>query len=107
MSRRVVVTGAGVICPVADSPAGLHAALCAGQSALRSIELFPTDGIGCRQGGEIRPFEPRDYLGDRNLRPVDRTSRLLLVAAQGALAASGWTTELRASREIGLALGVL
>jgi 3-oxoacyl-[acyl-carrier-protein] synthase II len=105
MSRRVVVTGAGVISPLADSPAGLHAALSSGRSALKPIELFPTDGIGCRQGGEIRPFEPRDYLGDRNLRPVDRTSRLLLVAAQAAIESSGWTPEMRARREMGLALG--
>ncbi|HEV8579677.1 MAG TPA: beta-ketoacyl synthase N-terminal-like domain-containing protein [Thermoanaerobaculia bacterium] len=105
MCPRVVVTGAGVISPLADSPAGLHAALCAGRSGIKPIELFATEGIGCRQAGEIRPFEPRDYLGDRNLRPIDRTSRLLLVAAQGALEASGWTAELRASREMGLALG--
>jgi 3-oxoacyl-[acyl-carrier-protein] synthase II len=105
MRRRVVITGAGVISPLADSPAGLHAALCEGRSAAKPIELFSTEGIGCRQAGEIRPFEPRDYLGERNLRPIDRTSRLLLVAAQGALAASGWTAELRAEREVGLALG--
>ncbi|HEX9941222.1 MAG TPA: beta-ketoacyl synthase N-terminal-like domain-containing protein [Thermoanaerobaculia bacterium] len=106
MRRRVVVTGAGVISPLADSPASLHAALCAGRSALKPIELFSTEGIGCHQAGEIRPFEPRDYLGeDRNLRPVDRTSRLLLIAAQQALAASGWTPELRARSEVGLALG--
>jgi 3-oxoacyl-[acyl-carrier-protein] synthase II len=105
MRRRVVVTGAGVISPLADSPAGLHAALCAGRSAIKPIELFSTEGIGCRRAGEIRPFEPRDYLGECNLRPIDRTSRLLLIAAQGALAASGWTPELRAQREVGLALG--
>ncbi|HEY2289057.1 MAG TPA: beta-ketoacyl synthase N-terminal-like domain-containing protein, partial [Thermoanaerobaculia bacterium] len=105
MRQRVVVTGAGALSPLADSPAGLHAALCAGRSGLKPIELFPTDTIGPRRAGEIRPFEPRDYLGDRNLRPIDRTSRLLLVAAQQALEASGWTAELRASREVGLVLG--
>ena len=107
MRRRVVVTGAGVISPLADSPAGLHAALCAGRSAIKPIELFPTEGIGCRQAGEIRPFEPRDYLGECNLRPIDRTSRLLLIAAQQALAASGWTPELRAGSEVGLVLGTI
>jgi 3-oxoacyl-[acyl-carrier-protein] synthase II len=108
MSRRVVVTGAGAISSVADSPPALHAALCAGRSGLKPIELFSTEGIGCRQAGEIRPFEPRDYLGeDRNLRPIDRTSRLLLIAAQQALEASGWTSELRADCEVGLALGTI
>jgi 3-oxoacyl-[acyl-carrier-protein] synthase II len=106
--RSVVVTGAGVLSPLADSAADLHAALCAGRSGLKSIELFPTDGLdgtSPRRAGEIRPFEPRDYLGDRNLRPIDRTSRLLLSAAQRALDESGWTPAMRAEREVGLVLG--
>jgi 3-oxoacyl-[acyl-carrier-protein] synthase II len=112
MRRSVVVTGAGVLSPLADSPAGLHAALCEGKSAFKEIELFPldglsTDGHGPRQAGEIRPFEPREYLGERNLRPIDRTSRLLLAAAQRALDESGWTPELRAEREVGLMLGTV
>ncbi len=103
--RRVVVTGAGVISCLADSPAGLHQALCAGRSGAKAIELFAVDGLGPAHGGEIRPFEPRDYLGERNLRPVDRTSRLLLVAAGQALATSGWTAQRLAATEVGLVLG--
>jgi 3-oxoacyl-[acyl-carrier-protein] synthase II len=105
--RRVVITGAGALAPVADSPAGVHTALCEGRSALKSIELFPFNGATPRPAGEIRPFEPRDYLGDRNLRPVDRTARLLLIAAQQALETSGWTAEMRAAREVGLVLGTM
>lgn len=112
--RRVVITGAGALSPIADSPASLHSALCAQTSALKEIELFPLDTAGNvadladlsqRHAGEIRPFEPKDYLGDRNLRPVDRTARLLLVAAQQALESSGWTAERRAGQEVGLVLG--
>lgn len=103
--RRVVITGAGSLSCLADSPAGLHAALCAGQSGLKPIELFATEGLGCHQAGEIRPFDPQSYLGDRNLRPIDRTSRLMLVAAGQALAGAGWTAATLAEREAGLVLG--
>ncbi|HEX4963464.1 MAG TPA: beta-ketoacyl synthase N-terminal-like domain-containing protein [Thermoanaerobaculia bacterium] len=106
--RRIVVTGAGCLSSLADSPAGLHAALCAGASGLKPIELFATESIGCHQAGEIRPFDPQSYLGERNLRPIDRTSRLLLVAAGQALAAGGWpaaSAEEMAQREVGLVLG--
>jgi 3-oxoacyl-[acyl-carrier-protein] synthase II len=88
--RRVVVTGAGVVSPLGDSPAALHRALAEGASARKAIELFETAGIGCSEAGEIRPFDPQGYVGERNLRPLDRTSRLLVVAAQLALADSGW-----------------
>src|ERR1700687_2722586 len=91
--RRVVVTGAGVVSPLGDSPAALHRALAAGTSARKPIELFETSGIGCHEAGEIRPFDPQGYVGERNLRPLDRTSRLLVVAAQLALADSGWAPE--------------
>lgn len=105
--RQVAITGTGALTPLADSPAGLHAALCEGRSALKSIELFPLDGLSPYPAGEVRPFEPRDYLGDRNLRPVDRTARLLLVASQQALEGSGWTAGMRAAREVGLVLGTM
>ena len=106
-ARRVVITGTGALSPIADSPAGLHAALCAQKSALKPVELFPVDGLPLLLAGEIRPFEPRQYLGDRNLRPIDRTARLLLVAAQQALESSGWTAERRKEHEIGLVLGTV
>src|SRR6188768_4447228 len=102
MRRRVVVTGAGAICSLADSVADLQAALQEGRSGLKPVELFATNGLGPQQAGEVRPFEPRTWLGDRNLRPVDRTARLLLAAAQQALDASGWTPERRKDFEVGL-----
>lgn len=105
MKRRVVITGAGAISSVADSTEGLHAALREGRSGLKPLELFPLDGLGSPLAGEVRPFEPRTWLGERNLRPIDRTARLLLVAAQQALAASGWTPERLQEREMGLVLG--
>lgn len=103
--RRVVVTGAGLLTPLGDSPAAVHAALLAGRSARRPVELFPTTGLGCREAGEILPFEPRTYLGERNLRPLDRTARLLTAAAQLALAASGWDAPALAREEVGLVAG--
>lgn len=107
MRRRVVVTGAGAVSSLADSAAGLHEALKEGRSGLKPIELFPLNGLGPRQAGEVRPFEPKQWLGEKNLRPVDRTARLLLVAAHQALEASGWTPELRTRGQAGLVLGTM
>jgi 3-oxoacyl-[acyl-carrier-protein] synthase II len=107
MRRRVVVTGAGAVSSLADSAAGLHAALKEGRSGLKPVELFPLNGLGPQQAGEVRPFEPKAWLGEKNLRPVDRTARLLLVAAQQALEASGWTPELRTGQQAGLVLGTM
>jgi 3-oxoacyl-(acyl-carrier-protein) synthase len=107
VSRRVVITGAGAICSLAESVEDLQAALQQGRSGLKPVELFSPNGLGPQQAGEVRPFEPRTWLGDRNLRPVDRTARLLLAAAQQALDASGWTPERRKESEVGLVLGTM
>ena len=107
MRRRVVVTGAGAVSSLATSAAGLHEALKEGRSGLKPIELFPLNGLGPREAGEVRPFEPKQWLGEKNLRPVDRTARLLLVAAHQALEESGWTPELQTSRQAGLVLGTM
>jgi 3-oxoacyl-[acyl-carrier-protein] synthase II len=107
MRRRVVVTGAGAVSSLADSAAGLHAVLKEGRSGLKPVELFPLNGLGPQQAGEVRPFEPKAWLGEKNLRPVDRTARLLLVAAHQALEASGWTPELRTAQQAGLVLGTM
>ena len=103
--REVVVTGIGLISPLGDEPAALHEALLAGRSGLVPIELFDASLLSTAIGGEVRPFEPERYLGERNLRPLDRTARLLISAAARALSDSGWTEEERGLRELSLVVG--
>src|SRR2546423_4367071 len=87
--KSVVITGAGVVSSLGDTPAALHAALCEGLSGVRPIELFDTAGLGCPLGGEVKGFDAQKYLGKRNLRPLDRTSRLLAPAAPVAVGRGG------------------
>ena len=107
MRNRVVITGAGVISSLGDSPSSLHLSLCSGRSAVKPVELFDTTGLGCPLGGEIPSFDAQKYLGRRNLRPLDRTSRLVASAAQLALNDSGWSESMRKQEEVGLVLGTM
>jgi 3-oxoacyl-[acyl-carrier-protein] synthase II len=107
MDRRVVITGVGVLSSLGDSPSTLSTALCEGRSGLNPVESFSTDGLICHQAGEIRSFTPEIYLGERNLRALDRTSRLVTAAATLALDDSGWSAELRRRCEVGVVLGTM
>jgi 3-oxoacyl-[acyl-carrier-protein] synthase II len=107
MRNRVVITGVGIVSSLGDSSASLHNSLCAGRRALKPVESFSTDGLGCPLGGEIPSFDAQKYLGRRNLRPLDRTSRLVTSAAQLALNDSGWSESLRKDEEVGLVLGTM
>ena len=107
MRNRVVITGAGVISSLGDTSNGLHLSLCSGRRAVKPVELFSTTGLGCPLGGEIPSFDAQKYLGRRNLRPLDRTSRLVASAAQLALNNSGWPESMRKEEEVGLVLGTM
>lgn len=107
MRERVVITGAGIVSSLGDSSIGLQSSLCSGRSAIRPVELFSTAGLGYPLGGEIPSFEAQKYLGRRNLRPLDRTSRLVASAAQLALNESGWSESMRNEEEVGLVLGTM
>jgi 3-oxoacyl-[acyl-carrier-protein] synthase II len=107
MRNRVVITGAGVISSLGDSSSSLQLSLCSGSRAVKPVELFSTAGLGCPLGGEIPSFDAQKYLGRRNLRPLDRTSRLVASAAQLALDDSGWSESMRKQHEVGLVLGTM
>jgi len=107
MKGRVAITGRGLLCSLGDNPGLVHQALCEGRSGLRGVESFDTAGLAHPRGGEITGFDAKSYLGKKNMRPLDRTARLVATAAHLALEDSGWTAEARSEHEIGLVLGTM
>lgn len=105
--RRVVVTGAGILTALGDSPMFVHGALCEGRSGLRRLEDMSQNGMRSPQAGELKWFDAGKYLAGGNLRPLDRTSRLGATVAKLALEAGGWAPEMLADLEAGLVLGTM
>lgn len=104
---RVVITGVGVISALADNVTALHEALSRGESAVGDITLFDRELSRGARGAEIKDFDAKRYLGDVNLRPLDRTGQLAVCGAKGALEASGWTREMREAVDVDLVLGTM
>jgi 3-oxoacyl-[acyl-carrier-protein] synthase II len=107
MARRVVVTGMGVVSPLGDSPAAVQAALLEGRGRPAEVEPALTPGGAGGRAFRLRSFAPETYLGNRNLRPLDRVGRLVASAASLALADSGWTADRRRDEEVGLVVGTM
>ncbi len=107
MTRRVAITGIGVISSLGNSPAELHAALCAGQQASYRLDDCALDDITCNQGGRIASFAAESYLTGKPLRPLDRTGRLVAATAKLALENSGWSLDLLHRHDVGLVLGTM
>lgn len=108
--RRVVITGSGLISPLADDADGLHRALCDGRSGLGPVtfEQEPEQDSGRTPhlAGQI-DFDARHYLPDGKLRPLDRTGRLVTAAARLAMADAGLDEAVCEEHEVGLVLGTL
>jgi 3-oxoacyl-[acyl-carrier-protein] synthase II len=101
---RVVITGAGVVTPVANTPCELHAALCSGTDAMRPLSSFAA-GLPCEMGAVVDDQALRRELVGRPLAGIDRTGLLTIVAAQRALIASGLAA--RTPSSLGLVLGTM
>ena len=81
MDSRIVITGAGVIAPIGAGLADFERALYAGACG---IGLSSVLGDGAT-AAEVRNFTPQTWLGNKGIRVLDRTARLLCVSAQMAL----------------------
>ena len=58
MSRRVVVTGVGLVCGLGIGTEEVWKNLLAGKSGIRAITHFDTTAFDCTIAGEVRDFEP-------------------------------------------------
>lgn len=89
MDRRVVVTGLGMVTSLGTGKDAFASALWRGDTGIRDIEGFSTQGCPSHLGAEIRGFEPRDFVSLRHLRKMDRLSAMAAASARMALDDAG------------------
>jgi 3-oxoacyl-[acyl-carrier-protein] synthase II len=91
-SRRVVVTGVGVVTPVGIGLPAFRDALAAGRVGVRAIRGFDVSALPVRIGAEVEGFDPRDYLEKKDrksLKMMTRTIQFAVAAARLALEDAG------------------
>ncbi|MCJ7514646.1 MAG: beta-ketoacyl-ACP synthase II [Dehalococcoidia bacterium] len=105
MKRRVVVTGAGMITPLGIGVGKSWAALCAGQSGIGPITRFDATKLKCRVAGEIKNFEPQDYMDSKFIRRFDPFIQYALAAAKMAVEDSGLKVDANNEDRVGVIMG--
>ncbi len=70
-TRRVVITGLGMVSPVGNDVASSWDAVCNGRSGIGAITEFDASAFSCRIAGEIRDFEVTDYMSAKDARKFD------------------------------------
>lgn len=105
MSRRVVVTGLGMLTALGSSVEKTWAGILAGQSGISPIDHFDASAFSTQFAGTITDFVVEDYLPAKEARRVDAFIQYGLAAGQQALLDSGLViSELNADR-VGVAVG--
>ena len=81
MSKRIVVTGLGVVSPVGNTVPSFWDSLCAGKSGIGPITTFDTANYPSRIAGEVKELDFTDLV---DLKEVNRTDRFILFALAAA-----------------------
>jgi 3-oxoacyl-[acyl-carrier-protein] synthase II len=87
--RRVVITGVGMLTPLGNAAAGTWEALLAGESGVGEITLFDHEDYPVHFAGELKDFDPTDWIDRKASRRMDRFAQMVLAAARQAEADSG------------------
>lgn len=87
--RRVVITGMGAVTPLGLTVEESWLAVRAGTCGIAPITLYDTSGMKAKLAGEVKGFEPADYMEKREARKMDRFAQFALAAAGEAVAQSG------------------
>ena len=90
-SRRVVVTGVGVVCPLGLGADSVFDQLLAGESGIRPIQGWDASQHATKIAGEVigTVFDPAEHFDRQALKRLDPFSMFGLVAAREAMADSG------------------
>jgi 3-oxoacyl-[acyl-carrier-protein] synthase II len=85
MTRRVVITGLGIVSPVGQNPAIFFSNLMAGRSGIKRLQNDFVDKLSIRIGAPVDDFDPAAHFSKIQLSGIERFSQFALVAAEQAV----------------------
>lgn len=89
MSRRVVITGVGLVCGCGIGTEEVWSSLQAGKSGIGPITQFDAKAFDCRIAGEVKGFDPLNWVDKKELKKIGRFIQMALAATDFAMRMSG------------------
>jgi 3-oxoacyl-[acyl-carrier-protein] synthase II len=105
MSRRVVVTGVGLVTPVAIGTEETWRGLLEGRSGIGSITRFDHTNFATHFAGEVKEFDPTRWISSREAKTVDRFIQFAIAAGAMAMDDSGLKIEPAEAERVGCYVG--
>ncbi|MGA8580779.1 MAG: beta-ketoacyl-ACP synthase II [Bryobacteraceae bacterium] len=105
MTRRVVVTGVGLVTPLAIGTEDSWAAIRAGKCGIGPITQFDASAFSCRIAGEVKGFDPARYIEKKEIKKMGRFIQFAIAASDCALANSGLKVTPETEEMVGVYIG--
>jgi 3-oxoacyl-[acyl-carrier-protein] synthase II len=103
--KRVVVTGLGAITPIGNTPEEYWEGLLAGRNGIGSISLFDASRHGCTIAGEVKNFDPYQYIDRKEGKRMARFAQFAVAASQQALADAKFVINDLNAEQVGVTIG--
>jgi len=103
--KRVVVTGMGAITPIGNTLSAYWDGLLAGRNGIGPITLFDASRHDCRIAGEVKGFDPQDYMDRKEAKRMDRFAQFAVAASQQALADANFVINDLNAEQVGIVIG--
>ena len=103
---RVVVTGVSGITPLANDLPTTWKRLLAGESGIGPITLFDATGFNSRIAGEVKNFNPEDFISPKQARRMDRFTHFAVAAARMLIDDAELEIDDDVAEDLGVILGV-
>ncbi len=102
MSRRVVVTGVGIVSPLGIGTEANWEALCAGRSGIGLITHFDASQFSARIAGQVKDFDPLRFVDKKDVKKMDVFIQLAIAASQFAVEDAGFAVTPENATRVGV-----
>ena len=105
MTRRVVITGLGLVCGVGNTAPEIWRQLLAGASGMAPIQGFDTAGFPVTFAAEVKNFDPLQFVDKKEARKMGRFIHYAFAATHEALTQSGLEITPANAERVGVFIG--
>lgn len=102
---RIVITGMGALTPLGHSVEESWEKALAGESGIAPITQFDASDLPCTIAGEVKDFDPKEYMDFKEARRMARASQFAVAAARKALEKAGFGGGLPDPERTGVVVG--
>ena len=105
MSRRVVVTGVGLVSPLGIGTEANWEALCAGRGGIGPITHFDATEFSSQIAGEVKGFDPLQFVNKKDVKKMDVFIQYAIAASQFAMDDAGVSVTEDIATRVGVFIG--